>query len=174
MRLITCLFSGVLCVLLMISCIFKFDPNDIDKLFEWMDEDLNGENEPPFCKLELVDNEPVFGDADFMITVRATDDDAVARVRLYIDDVLYDVLESAPYEFVVEKGKLNDGKHLIRATAIDSDGEMAVDEKIIDYLVNFLIYDGEAIRVKSALLFYQETCQVSPPSKCIPVYRFLF
>ena len=110
MRLIKYGLSGLFCLVFMSSCIFEFDPNDIDKLFDWMDDDVD--NEPPYCKLELVEGEQILGDSDFMVTVQATDDDKVAKVRLYIDDVLYDVLLDEPYEFVIEQGRLNDGKHL--------------------------------------------------------------
>ncbi|MFK8016785.1 MAG: Ig-like domain-containing protein [Gammaproteobacteria bacterium] len=74
---------------------------------------------------------PVMGTAS--VQVMATDDVAVASVRMMADGVLLGVDSDAPFEFVWDTAGLADGAHVLEARAVDtSNNEGAAVPVVID------------------------------------------
>lgn len=56
------------------------------------------------------------------VTVWATDDLGVAKVELYLDDILFAADTSAPFEFIWDTTQTSDGPHILQAVAYDAAG----------------------------------------------------
>lgn len=64
------------------------------------------------------------------VDVAASDNVAVDRVELYLDNTLYATETIAPYSFVIDAGELQAGRHKLRAYAYDTSGNRAKSKRV--------------------------------------------
>jgi hypothetical protein len=64
------------------------------------------------------------------VDVTATDNVAIARVEIYVDDLLYATETIAPYSFIVDATELSAGTHKLRSRAYDTSGNSAESKKV--------------------------------------------
>ncbi len=60
-----------------------------------------------------------------LVTATAADDNGVTTVQFYVDDILLGVDTVAPYEMLWPSASSSDGTHSVKATAIDTVGQIA-------------------------------------------------
>ncbi|NNF66115.1 MAG: hypothetical protein HKM98_01250 [Gammaproteobacteria bacterium] len=77
------------------------------------------------------------------ITADATDDTAVATVRLFIGGQLFGSDATAPYQFLWDTNTVSDGAYELQAEADDTAGNTAVSEPILVLVDNNLPTDNE-------------------------------
>jgi len=66
------------------------------------------------------------------VNVDASDDVAVSKVELYVDDILHDEKSNSPYDFMIDANQLTGGSHVIKAKAIDTSNNAASSNITVD------------------------------------------
>lgn len=122
LMIISCLIS-----LMIISCQDKTIPAP------------HSDNHVPACTITSPVNNQMFNTTDsIVVMVAASDTDgSIAKVELYIDNVLNGVPKTvAPYNFTLPADTLTPGNHSIRATATDNKG--ATKNATINILIKYV------------------------------------
>jgi hypothetical protein len=70
------------------------------------------------------------------VTVTATDNVGVTKVKLFLDGKLIKTDKSAPYSFILKTKKLSDGTHTLVAKAYDKAGNEGVSQTLTLSLSN--------------------------------------
>lgn len=75
------------------------------------------DSEPP--KIAIYAPSQVLLPEKFKVKVKANDNDAIAKIELYLDRKLVGSLSAHPYEFEINSGQYPAGKHILRTIAYD-------------------------------------------------------
>ncbi len=70
------------------------------------------------------------GGTKLSVSVSATDNVAVVKVQLYLDNALFGTDTTAPYSFTINTKKLKPGQHTLQASAYDPSGNVGVSTPV--------------------------------------------
>jgi M6 family metalloprotease-like protein len=124
-----------------------------------MSATISSDEAPPAVAItNLVAGETVYG--ALFVEAEASDDNAVARVDLYLDSYLGWSLAAPPYEFTIDTTMFGNGTHTIRAVAYDAAGfsSQAAVDIVTDNI--FAPFNLRAVRTVNRSLLLREYVNV--------------
>ena len=84
----------------------------------------SGDLTPPVVRINSPQNNGLWQQTVF-VSVTATDNVRVKEVQLILDEKLYDIDTTKPYDFLIKTIYLSNGSHLLKAIAIDAENNVS-------------------------------------------------